>query len=372
MITAGIRTAQGSDATSWAKRARTSSEGLGRWHRRAGSRTGLLANLSAELPGAWVEVQPGVKHMTGQDRRIQRATGRCEAHDHGPATRGRAVEPDPPGVEPVLGGVDHADREPVVQDAWQRKDLGLADRIADPGADGRRKVGGQLIKSSVCLNEQMQSAQLLEHPARPPGAGELGRDGSEQASDSWRLRIDHACGHPVEVGITRSFQAGDAAADLVAQPLVELLKPTGYPLGTGRGPLGRGRRDRPARSFGAQQEAALAVSALSVRVTRPLRNLAARQAAPGRRSIAGAGPTRACTALSGSGSCRRTPEASPDRQRSGRAGCRRYTTPRFQRSWRRYRATPGSAQGLRQPEPRLDRGPGTGPAPATTRPWRTQ
>ena len=149
------------------------------------------------------------------------------------------MEPYPPGVEPIFGGVDHADREPVVEDARQRKDFSLADRIADPGPDSRREIGRQLIKPSVRLDKQMQCAQLLEYPARPPGTGKLGRDGSEQPSHSWGLRVNHPRGYPVEVCIAGPFQAGDTSAHLVAQPLIEFVKPAGYPLGTRSDALGR-------------------------------------------------------------------------------------------------------------------------------------
>ena len=75
--------------------------------------------------------------MSGHDRVIERAARRREAHDHGPATRGGAIEPDPPGIEPILSGVDHADREPVINNARRGQHLGLADRISDAGANGR-------------------------------------------------------------------------------------------------------------------------------------------------------------------------------------------------------------------------------------------
>jgi hypothetical protein len=44
------------------------------------------------------------------------------------------------------------------------------------------------------------------------------------------------------MGVTRSFETGNSTAYLVAQPLVQLVEPGGYPLGTRRSALGRGRR----------------------------------------------------------------------------------------------------------------------------------
>ena len=49
LITAGIRAAQGSAATSWAKRARTCGERLGRWHRRTGGRARLVTDQAHEI-----------------------------------------------------------------------------------------------------------------------------------------------------------------------------------------------------------------------------------------------------------------------------------------------------------------------------------
>ena len=130
----------------------------------------------------------------------------------------------------------------MVEDAREGKDFSLADRVADPGPDGRREIGWQLIKSPVRLDQQMQGSQLLEHPARPPGTGKLGRDGSHHASNSRGLSINQPRGHSVEVCIAGAFQAGDTTAYLVAQPLIQFVEPAGYPLGTRSGALGRCHR----------------------------------------------------------------------------------------------------------------------------------
>jgi hypothetical protein len=99
-----------------------------------------------------------------------------------------------------------------------------------------------MIESSMRLDKQMQCAQLLEHPARPPGTGKLRRNGSEHASDSRSLRINQPRGHSVEVCITGPFQTGDTTTHLVAQPLIQFVEPAGYPLGTRSGALGRCHR----------------------------------------------------------------------------------------------------------------------------------
>jgi hypothetical protein len=151
------------------------------------------------------------------------------------------MEPHSPGVEPILGCIDHPDSEPMVENSGLGENFGFADWMADARANSCGEVCRQSIKSPVGLDEKVQSAQLLEHPTRPPCAGELGRNGSEHTCHSWCLRINHACGHSVEVGITCLFQAGDATAYLVAQPLVKLIKASGYPFGTCRGSLGCGR-----------------------------------------------------------------------------------------------------------------------------------
>jgi hypothetical protein len=130
----------------------------------------------------------------------------------------------------------------VIKNAWQGEHLGLADRVANPGTDCGGKIGRQLVKPTMRLNEQVQSAQLFEHSARPADTGELSRNGPQHPGDSRGLGIDQARSHGVEVGITHSFQTRHAATYLIAEPLVEFVEPGGYPLSTGCRPFGRGCR----------------------------------------------------------------------------------------------------------------------------------
>jgi hypothetical protein len=122
-------------------------------------------------------MQPSVQYVASQHSVIERATWWREAHDHRPATRYRAIEPDPPGIQAVFGGIDHADREPVINNARHSEHLGLADRVANPGSNRGGKINGQLAKPTMRLNKQVKCAQLFEYAARPADAGELSRNG---------------------------------------------------------------------------------------------------------------------------------------------------------------------------------------------------
>jgi SAM-dependent methyltransferase len=53
---------------------------------------------------------------------------------------GSAVEPHPPAVETVFGSVEHADCEPVINNARTCQDLGFVDRVSDPSANCRSKI----------------------------------------------------------------------------------------------------------------------------------------------------------------------------------------------------------------------------------------
>jgi hypothetical protein len=132
------------------------------------------------------------------------------------------------------------------------EDLRFAYGVANPRANRSGKISRQLVKASMCLNEQVQSAQLLEHPAWPADTREFTRDGPQHAGDTWGLSIDHPRGHRVKVAITSPFQTRNAAAYLITEPLVELVEAQGNALSACRSPLGRLQQDRPTRPAAAE------------------------------------------------------------------------------------------------------------------------
>jgi hypothetical protein len=95
------------------------------------------------------------------------------------------------------------------------ENIALADGIADPGPYGRGQVGRQRVELAVSLDQQMQRSQLAQHPFGPADAREFCRDRSQHAGDAWRLGINHARCHVINMGVTGPLKPGEATADLV-------------------------------------------------------------------------------------------------------------------------------------------------------------
>ena len=84
-------------------------------------------------------------------------------------------------------------------------------------------------------DQQVQGAELFEQPARPALPGQLAGQGAEHPGHPGRLGVDHPGGHPVQWTVAAVAEVGDPGADLVTQPLVELVQTGRHPLGAGRG-----------------------------------------------------------------------------------------------------------------------------------------
>ena len=79
----------------------------------------------------------------------------------------------------------------------------------------------------------MQGAELFEQPAGPALTGQLAGQGAEHPRHPGSLGVDHPRGHPVQRAVTTAAEVGDAGADLVPQPLVQLVQAGRHPLGAG-------------------------------------------------------------------------------------------------------------------------------------------
>ena len=187
------------------------------------------------------EPQLGVERRAHHQAGVEGLAGcRERQHQRGPPGIGTA-QPHPARGDLVLGAVPHPEHLPAVAD--RRGVLG-GGREADPGPHGGSQRRGQRVAPPIARGDQAQQGQLLQQAAGPAFAGD--RDGGQPAHHTGQgrgLGVDQARGHRVPVPVPRVFDPGQAVADLVGQPPVQLVEAGGDPgpaLGGAAGGTGGG------------------------------------------------------------------------------------------------------------------------------------
>ena len=148
--------------------------------------------------------------------------------------------------------------EPVVGLGNTGEHVGLADLPADRGGHAVAEVVGQRAEPAARLREEVEQADLVEHPLVPVGrrADEPG-ESADPVGEAAGAGVDESRRERVPRGVLRERRVGEAGPHPIDEPAVEFVEPVVHPrhaVVASVGPVDRRRRhvvfvavDRPGR-----------------------------------------------------------------------------------------------------------------------------
>ena len=185
----------------------------------------LLADQRAVLPRARDRsAAPRAADRRRAPRSVEETARRGEAQQQRPAAGLGAVQPDPPGIQPVLHGCPPRPPRTSGRSPPGPASTSALHRISDPGPHGRRQFRTAAVEPRWASISRCRAPSCSS--SRPASPRRRARRAASAAGRPPPAPGRRPSGRPSgRTARTRPLQTRDAAADLVAQPLIQLVQP---------------------------------------------------------------------------------------------------------------------------------------------------